>query len=105
MPRSSLHNPDDPFAGLMLPMSAWKVLEDAKIISLDQLKTMVPQLEQIQGMDPEAAQIIKNRLACLIARRTVRVRLIFPKRPHRTAGQRHHNRRRQGGDTGGRPGI
>ena len=83
MPRSPSQNPDDPFDGLLLPMSAWKALEDAKITSLDQLKTIAPRLEQIQDMDPETAQIIKDRLDHLAARRTVRVRLIFPKRPHR----------------------
>ena len=83
MPRSPSHNPDDPFKGLLLPMSAWKALENAKIIRLDQLKAEAHRLEQIQGMDPETAQVIKDRLDRLAAKRTVRVRLVFPKRPHR----------------------
>jgi hypothetical protein len=86
MPRSPSRNSDDPFDGLLLPMSAWKALEDAKISSLKQLKTIAPWLEQIRGMNPETAQIIKDRLDRLAARRTVRVRLIFPKRPHRGQG-------------------
>jgi hypothetical protein len=40
MPQSPSQNPDDPFDGLLLPMSAWKALEDAKITSLEQLKTI-----------------------------------------------------------------
>jgi hypothetical protein len=40
MPRSPSQNPDDPFDGLLLPMSAWKALEDAKISTLEQLKTI-----------------------------------------------------------------
>jgi hypothetical protein len=83
MPRSPSQNPDDPFDGLLLPMSAWKALEDAKISTLEQLKIIAPRLEQISGMDPETARIIKDRLEGLAARRTVRVRLIFPKQPRR----------------------
>ena len=95
MPRSPSQNPDDPFDGLLLPMSAWRALEDAKITSLEQLKTIAPRLEQIRGMDPEIAQIINDRLDRLAARRTVRVRLIFPKSPHRTTGRgRAHGSRR-----------
>jgi len=97
MPRSPSQNPDDPFDGLLLPMSAWKALEDAKISSLEQLKTIAPQLEQISGMDPETARIIKDRIERLAARRTVRVRLIFPKqawRKGRTGGRRSVPRRR-----------
>jgi hypothetical protein len=86
MPRSPSQNSDDPFDGLLLPMNAWKALEDAKIASLEQLKTIAPRLEQIRGMDSETAQIIKDRLDRLAARRTVQVRLIFPKRPHHGQG-------------------
>jgi hypothetical protein len=82
MSRALSQHPDDPFGLLHLPIDAWKALEDAKITNLEQLKSVAPRLEQIQGMDPETAQIIKDRLDCLAARRTVRVRLIFPKQPH-----------------------
>jgi hypothetical protein len=102
MPQSPSQNPDDPFDGLLLPMSAWKALEDAKITSLEQLKTIAPGLKQIRGMDPEIAQIIKDRLDRLAARRTVRVRLIFPKRSHRKTGRRRNNRQRHGATSGGR---
>jgi hypothetical protein len=101
MPQSPSQNPDDPFDGLLLPMRAWKALEDAKITSLEQLKTIAPQLEQIRGMDPETAQIIKDRLDRLAARRTVRVRLIFPKRPHRKTRRKRNNRRSRGTISGG----
>jgi hypothetical protein len=102
MPRSPSQNPDDPFGGLLLPMSVWKVLENAKISSLEQLKTIAPRLEQIQGMDPETARIIKDRLDHLATRRAVRVRLIFPERPHRKTGRKRNNRRRLGVASGGR---
>ena len=95
MPRTLSQTPDDPFDGLLLPISAWKALEAAKISSLGQLKAMAPQLGQIRGMDPEAAQVIIDRLDRLAARRTVRVRLIFPKQPHpKTERRRAGGRRR-----------
>jgi hypothetical protein len=81
MPRTLSQNPKDLFDGLLLPISAWKALEAAKITSLEQLKTVAPQLGQIRGMDPEAAWVINDRLDRLAARRTVQVRLIFPKLP------------------------
>lgn len=95
MPRASSKNPDDPFDGLHLPVSAWKALEDARITSLTQLKALAPLIDQIQGIDPETAQVIKDRLGRFAARRTARVRLIFPKPPHRTTGRgRAHGSRR-----------
>jgi hypothetical protein len=74
---------DDPFDGLCLPVSAWKALEEAHVTSLAQLETMMPVIEQIHGIGPEMAQVIRDRLERLGARRIVRVRLIFPKRPRR----------------------
>ena len=83
MPPASPEIADDPFEGLCLPMSAWKALEEAHITGLAQLKTMMPVIEQIHGIGPEMAQVIRDRLERLDARRIVRVRLIFPKRPRR----------------------
>ena len=95
MPQGCSQNPDDPFDGLRLPVSAWKALEDARITSLTQLMALAPLIDQIRSIDPETAQVIKDRLNRLAARRTVRVRLIFPKPPHRTTGrgQSHGSRR------------
>lgn len=95
MPRTLSQNPNDPFDGLLLPISAWKALEVAKISSLEQLKTVAPQLGQLRGMNPEAAQVINDRLERLAARRTVRVRLIFPKQPHRKTERRRVGGRRR----------
>lgn len=100
MPRSPSHNPDDPFDDLLMPMSAWKALEEARITSLDQLKTIAPRLEQFTGMDPESAQVIRDRLDRMAIRRTVRVRLIFPKRLQCETGRRRNNRQTQGGSGG-----
>ncbi|WP_404289956.1 hypothetical protein ACD578_00625 [Microvirga sp. RSM25] len=83
MPPANPEIADDPFEGLYLPVSAWKALEEAHITSLEQLKTMVPVIEQIHGIGPEMAQVIRDRVELLATRRIVRVRLIFPKRSHR----------------------
>ena len=83
MPPANPEIADDPFEGLYLPVSAWKALEEAHITSLKQLKTMVPVIEQIHGIGPEMAQVIRDRVELLATRRIVRVRLIFPKRSRR----------------------
>jgi hypothetical protein len=83
MPQARPMSPEDPFRGLLLPVEAWKAIDDAHITSLEQLKALAPIIGQIPRMDPDAAQIIQDRLDRLAARRTVRVRLIFPKRAQR----------------------
>jgi hypothetical protein len=80
MPQGVSKLPDDPFDGLRLPLSAWRALESARITSLDQLKALAPLIEQVPGIEPRTADVIKNRLDRLASRRTVRVRFIIPKR-------------------------
>jgi hypothetical protein len=80
MPQGVSKLPDDPFDGLRLPLSAWRALESARITSLDRLKALAPLIEQVPGIEPRTADVIKNRLDLLASRRTVRVRFIFPKR-------------------------
>jgi hypothetical protein len=74
---------DDPFSGLRLPMSVWRALVKAQIATLDQLKAAAARIETVPGIDPESAHIIKDRLERMASKRTVRVRLIFPKRLRR----------------------
>jgi hypothetical protein len=95
MPQPLPQNPDDPFDGLLLPISAWKALEDAHITNLRQLKVLAPLIDQIQGIAPETGQVIKDRLDRLAARRTVRVRLIFPKQRYREPDPRRSGGRRR----------
>ena len=83
MPPAKPEISDDPFDGLRLPVSAWKALEEAHITGLAQLKTMMLVIEQIHGIGPEMAQVIRDRLEILATRRIIRVRLIFPRRSHR----------------------
>jgi len=67
MPRSPTRFCDDPFGGLLLPMGAWKALDDAHVPNLEQLRALAPRLDRIPGMDPDTAQIIKDRLGRLAA--------------------------------------
>ncbi|WP_246407775.1 hypothetical protein [Microvirga lupini] len=68
-------------------MNAWKVIDEARITSLEQLKALAPVINDFPGIDPEIAKVIHDRLERLAAKRTIRVRLVFPKRPHRKPGR------------------
>ena len=85
MPRSRSKNPDDPFDGLLLPMSTWKALEDAHITSRTQLQTMASVVVQMPDIGPETAQVIRDRLSQLTTKASVRVKLISPKQLERKA--------------------
>ena len=82
MPQALPQSPEDPFRGLLLPMEAWRALDDARITSLEQLKALAPRISEVPSIGPDIAEIITDRLDRLIARRRVRVRLVFPKRAH-----------------------
>jgi len=82
-------------------MGAWKALDDAHVTNLEQLRALASRLDRIPSIDPDTAQIIKDRLGRLAARRTVRVRLIFPKRPYRNTGPTRDNGRRRKVISGG----
>jgi hypothetical protein len=84
MSQAPFKNPDDPFNGLLLPMSAWKALEDAHITNLQQLQAIAPVIDQIPCIGPEA-QGIRDRLSQLTTKASVRVKLIFPKQSERKA--------------------
>jgi len=95
MPRVVPKSPDDPFNGLLLPMQAWKVIDEAHITNLEQLKALAPAIDHFPGIDPEIVQVIHDRLERLATRRTIRVRLVFPKRPdHNPARGRAQDNRR-----------
>jgi len=101
MPQAVPESHDDPFDGLLLPIEAWKVIDEAHITNLEQLKALAPLINQFPGIDPEIADIIKDRLERLATRslaskRTVRVRLIFPKRPRRKPDRKPGRGRNQG---------
>jgi hypothetical protein len=68
-----------------LPLNAWVALRESNVITLERLKTVAPRGEQIPGIAPETAAAIRGELERLAARRTLQVRLIFPKSPAATA--------------------
>jgi hypothetical protein len=78
MSQAPSKNPDNPFDGLLLPMSAWKALEDAHITNLQQLQAIAPLIDQIPCIGPEA-QVIRDRLGHRTTKKSAWVRLVFPK--------------------------
>jgi hypothetical protein len=52
-----------PISGLYLPPVAWGVLQREKIQTLEQLVDMADQLEQVNGMEPRMAEVIREALA------------------------------------------
>jgi hypothetical protein len=75
-------SPEDPFPGLLLPIEAWKAIDAAHITSLEQLKGLASRISAMPSIPPDLARIIKDRLDRLTAKRTVQVRLIFPRGTH-----------------------
>ena len=74
---------EDPFPGLLLPVEAWKAIDEARITSLEQLKSLASLIREIPSIAPDLVQTIRDRLDRLTTKRTVRVRLIFPRGAHR----------------------
>jgi hypothetical protein len=83
MPQARPMSPEDPFPGLLLPIETWKAIDAAHITGLEQLKGLASQISEMPSIAPDLARIIQDRLDRLTTRRTVSVRLIFPKRAHR----------------------
>jgi hypothetical protein len=83
MPQACPMPSEDPFPGLLLPIEAWKAIDEARITSLEQLKNLASLISEMPSIDPDLVQIIKDRLDRLTTKRTVRVRLIFPRGAHR----------------------
>jgi hypothetical protein len=52
-----------PIHGLYLPPIAWAVLHREKIHTLEQLVDMADRLEQVDGMEPRMAEVIREALA------------------------------------------
>ena len=52
-----------PIGGLSLPHNAWQALRRENIENLDQLRTVVGQLQQLEGIGPKTARVIKMELA------------------------------------------
>jgi hypothetical protein len=51
-----------PIRGLRLPQNAWQALQNAAIGTLDELKAVAVQIEQLPGVGPRMAQMIRTEL-------------------------------------------
>ncbi len=66
MPSYLLERWEGPIRGLRLPAIAWNRLHDEGITTLDQLKAAADHLEQLVGIGPKTAQIIRDELARIV---------------------------------------
>jgi endonuclease III len=51
-----------PIRGLRLPQNAWQALQNAEIRTLDELKAVAVRIEQLSGVGPKTAQLIRAEL-------------------------------------------
>jgi hypothetical protein len=51
-----------PIRGLRLPLNAWTSLKDEGITTIDQLKVVADQLEQVPGIGMKTARIIRDEI-------------------------------------------
>jgi len=52
-----------PIGGLYLPPVAWDVLQREKIQTLEQLVDIADRLEQVEGIEPRMAEVIREVVA------------------------------------------
>jgi hypothetical protein len=52
-----------PIGGIYLPPMAWDLLRREKIQTVDQLMANVHRLEQVDGLEPMMAQVIRQTIA------------------------------------------
>jgi hypothetical protein len=52
-----------PIGGLYLPPAAWNMLQREKIQTLEQLVDIADRLEQVDGIEPRMAEVIREALA------------------------------------------
>ena len=52
-----------PIKEIRLPLQVWTSLQDENITTIEQLKAMADRLENLVGIGPKAAQIIREELA------------------------------------------
>ena len=52
-----------PIDGLYLPPIAWDLLQQEKIQTLEQLADLADRLEQVEGIEPRIAEVIREAIA------------------------------------------
>jgi hypothetical protein len=58
---------EGPIRGLRLPSMAWNKLQDENIRTFDQLKAAAHRLDQIFGIGPKMAQVIRDEITRVAA--------------------------------------
>ena len=58
---------EGPIKGLRLPSAVWNKLQDENIRTFDQLKAAAHQLDQIFGIGPKMARVIRDEIARIAA--------------------------------------
>jgi DNA-directed RNA polymerase alpha subunit len=58
---------EGPIRGLRLPLATWNSLQNEGITTLDELTAVADRLEQLVGIGPKLAQMIRDELARLAA--------------------------------------
>ncbi len=53
---------EGPIRGLRLPSTVWNKLQDENIRTFDQLKAKAHQIDQIFGIGPKMAQVIRDEI-------------------------------------------
>jgi hypothetical protein len=63
MPNGFHGSCEGPIGGLRLPQNVWNVLRRENITTLDQLKAVADQIEQLPGIEPKTALAIREDIA------------------------------------------
>ena len=68
MPYVALHGScEGPVQGLRLPQSVWNVPRRENITTFEQLKAVADQIEQVLGIEPKTALVVREDIARVAA--------------------------------------
>jgi hypothetical protein len=67
MPNGFHGSCEGPIGGLCLPQSVWNVLQRENITTFDQLKAVADQIEQVLGIEPKTALVVREDIARVAA--------------------------------------
>ena len=68
MPNGFHGSCEGPIGGLRLPQSVWNVLRPENITTFEQLKAIAEQIEEILGIEPKTALVVRDDIARVAAR-------------------------------------
>jgi hypothetical protein len=67
MPNGFHGSCEGPIGGLRLPQGVWNVLHRENITTFDQLKAVADQIEQVLGLEPKMALVVRADIARVAA--------------------------------------